>query len=263
MQEAAACEKKLCLALNHDVNDARDVIVELRSEAETDEATAFTDLLLQMLTRASERHGWKWTILEERRAANYGLQSVVAKVAGHNVYRYLKYEAGIHCAIGVPTLHSSRKYLSVTASIVVMPLVMADEAPLREEDIHAEVYFTMSGTVSHLRPRYPNTIRLRHQPSNIIVVCEATDNKYTLAQLRATAELLLRTRLNYSRLNYAAPQVDTCLIRTYDWPNEKVKDRRIHIAATLADVWNGSLQPLWDALIVADEAMALRFSTES
>ena len=258
MQEAAEREKKLCLALRKNVNDERGVILELHGEENTDEATAFTNSLRHMLLRACERHNWKWMVLQEDQAANYGLRSLSLKVTGRDVYRYLKYEEGVHRAAWVPMFHSERKPVSVTASVAVMLLINADELILREEDIVEDTYFTMRGPGSHLRGRYPNALRLCYKPSHVVATIEATDNKYTLAQLRTKAEMLLR-----ARVKHVPPQcADTRPIRIYDWPKQRVKDRRVPVVTELPDVLNGDLQPLWDALIAADEVEALKTSTE-
>src|SRR5687767_8687332 len=79
-----------------DPNDDRDVVIEVRAAAGGDEASLFGAELYRMYTRWAERHNYKVEIVDESPSEVGGFKEIIFGVRGEDIYKQLKFEAGVH-----------------------------------------------------------------------------------------------------------------------------------------------------------------------
>src|SRR5262249_59987239 len=77
-------------------SDPLGAIVTVNSGAGGIDAADWAQMLLRMLIRYSERHGWKTEILDEQPAEEAGIKSATLVVDGEYAYGLLKAEMGVH-----------------------------------------------------------------------------------------------------------------------------------------------------------------------
>ncbi|MEQ1843593.1 MAG: PCRF domain-containing protein, partial [Verrucomicrobiales bacterium] len=82
--------------LPHDPTEDRDAIIEIRAGTGGDEASLFAGDLYRMYQRYAEQRGWKTEPVEASPSEVGGFKEVVFKVTGEEVFRFLKYESGVH-----------------------------------------------------------------------------------------------------------------------------------------------------------------------
>ena len=94
------------LLLPKDPDDSKDVFLEVRAGAGGDEAALFAGDLFRMYSRLSERNNWNMDVVSIREGDHGGYKELVTRIEGNDVYKQLKFEAGVHRVQRVPATES-------------------------------------------------------------------------------------------------------------------------------------------------------------
>jgi peptide chain release factor 1 len=245
-------EDEIRLAMvERDPNDDKNVIVEIRPGAGGDEAALWAGDLYRMLTRYGERRGFKVEALA------VGEGSYTFEVKGDGAYSVFKYEGGTHRVQRVPETESQGRIHTSTATVAVLPEADEVEVAIDPNDLQIDVYRS-SGPGGQSVNTTDSAVRITHKPSGIVVSMQ--DEKSQL-QNRERAMKVLRARL-YERA-LAEQQAELAAsrqaqvgtgeraekIRTYNFPEKRVKDHRINLLShNLDGILLGELDELTDAL---------------
>jgi peptide chain release factor 1 len=245
-------EEEIRLAMvEHDPNDDKNVIVEIRPGAGGDEAALWAGDLYRMLTRYAERRGFAVESLA------VGDGSFTFAVKGDGAYSVFKFEGGTHRVQRVPETESQGRIHTSTATVAVLPEADDVEVEIDPGDLQIDVYRS-SGPGGQSVNTTDSAVRITHKPSGIVVSMQ--DEKSQL-QNRERAMRVLRARLYERALaeqqaSLAASrqaQVGTGdraeKIRTYNFPEKRVTDHRIGLRVhNLDDVLIGQLDELTGGL---------------
>jgi peptide chain release factor 1 len=202
-----------------------------------------------------------------------GVKEAILEVTGDGAYSRLKFEGGVHRVQRVPSTESSGRIHTSTATVIVLPEVDEIEVEIDEErDLRIEVKRS-SGPGGQSVNTTDSAVRITHLPSGLVV--EIQDEK-SQHKNKAKAMSVLRSRLYDLELNKQreAQSAERRLmvgggersekIRTYNFPDNRVTDHRIGTTIhNVPGVLEGQLDPLIDALVMADQADRLRDLTES
>jgi peptide chain release factor 1 len=256
-----------------DPNDDRNVIVEIRAGAGGEEAALFASELLRMYTRYAQEHRFRTDLMTVNATGIGGIKEAILEVAGDGAYSRLKFEGGVHRVQRVPSTESSGRIHTSTATVIVLPEVDEVEVSIDEErDLRIEVK-RASGPGGQSVNTTDSAVRITHFPSGLVV--EIQDEK-SQHKNKAKAMAVLRSRL-YD-LELAKQRAEQSAerhtmvqagdrsekIRTYNFPDNRVTDHRIGTTIhNVPGVLEGQLDPLIDALVMADQADRLRSLTES
>ena len=104
-------EIKLML-IPKDPDDSKNVVIEIRAGTGGDEAGLFVGDLFRMFTRLTERKKWQIELISSRESEKGGFKEVVAKISGKQIYRYLKFESGVHRVQRVPQTETQGQLLA-------------------------------------------------------------------------------------------------------------------------------------------------------
>jgi peptide chain release factor 1 len=247
-----ALEDEIRLAMvERDPTDDKNVIVEIRPGAGGDEAGLWAGDLYRMLTRYAERRRFA----VEPLAIGDGTYTFAVK--GDGAYSVFKFEGGTHRVQRVPETESQGRIHTSTATVAVLPEADEVEVEVDPNDLQIDVYRS-SGPGGQSVNTTDSAVRITHKPSGIVVSMQ--DEKSQL-QNRERAMRVLRARLYERALaeQQAAvaasrqAQVGTGeraeKIRTYNFPDKRVKDHRINLLVhNLDGVLIGELDELTGAL---------------
>ena len=266
-------EKQLqILLLPRDPNDEKNVIVELRAGAGGDEAALFASEIYRMYVRYAERRGWRTDLVSLNENGLGGFKECTFKIIGRGAYSRMKYESGVHRVQRVPETESGGRIHTSTMTVAVMPEVTDDiEIDIPEKDVRIDV-MRASGNGGQCVNTTDSAVRLTHYPTGIVIYSQTEKSQI---QNKAKAWALLRAKLYFMEMQERhdreaeerRSQIGTGdrseKIRTYNFPQGRVTDHRIHLTLHKIDnIMNGDLDELIDALTAADQSAKLAESAK-
>ena len=265
--EIESLEESIKIALvPTDPNDAKDVIVEIRSGVGGDEASIWAGDLLRMYQKYSESHGFRLEEMEASPSETGGYDKVTIAVKGRGAYSKLKYEGGVHRVQRVPRTESQGRVHTSTATVAVLPEAEDVDIHIDPNDVRVDVYRS-TGPGGQSVNTTDSAVRLTHEPSGIQVSMQ--DEKSQL-QNKEKAWRVLRARLLQLEQEKAAAELAGARksqvgtggrsekIRTYNYKDNRVTDHRIGLTIKRLDtVLEGALDDFIDALSAAEQAERL------
>jgi peptide chain release factor 1 len=265
--EVPRLEEELKLALvEHDPNDAKDVIVEIRQGVGGDEAAIWAGDLLRMLTRYAERRGFKWETLGSNPNETGGYKEVTFAVKGDGAYSVFKWEGGTHRVQRVPETESQGRIHTSTATVAVMPEAEEVEVEIDPNELKIDVYRS-TGPGGQSVNTTDSAVRITHVPTGMVVAMQ--DEKSQL-QNKQKALRVLRARLLEAEMRRQREELDAARrsqigggersekIRTYNYPDNRVTDHRVGLTIKRLDrIVDGELDEFTEALAGDERRRAL------
>lgn len=266
-REVSELEENLQYALlPADPGEDRDALIEIRAGAGGDEASLFAAELLRAYQRYADLRGWKAEHLESSPSEVGGFKEVVLKITGGEVFRFLKYESGVHRVQRVPTTETQGRVHTSTVTVAVLPEAEEVDVELKPDDLRIEVCRAGGAGGQHVN-RTESAVQVFHLPSGIYVRCEEgrsqiKNRELALQILRSKLyELKLREQQEaYSshRRSLIGSGDRSEKIRTYNFPQSRVTDHRIGFTThDLNGVMQGNFSELTAALQRAEMAERL------
>lgn len=253
-QELQLLEQVQYSLLPRDTTEDRDAIVEIRAGTGGDEAALFAADLLGMYQRYAESRGWRLEILDASPNDIGGFKEVTARISGEEVFRFLKYESGVHRVQRVPATETQGRIHTSTATVAVLPEAEEVDIEIRPEDLRIETCRAGGAGGQHVN-RTESAVQIFHLPTGIMVRCE---NERSQLKNKETGMRILRARLfemkqREAQESYSAQRRALIgsggreeKIRTYNYPQNRLTDHRIGYTAYNLDivVTSGALEDL-------------------
>ncbi len=246
------------LLLPKDPFEDKNIIMEIRAGVGGEEAALFAKDLFKMYVAYAENKRWKTELLDSHPTDIGGLKEIIFSISGGNVYKYLKYESGVHRVQRVPETEASGRIHTSTATVAVLPEAEDVEVDINPADLRIDV-FHASGHGGQNVQKVSTAIRLFHKPTGITVTCQdersQLQNKtkamrilrarlYDLYETQKEQEIVTQRRAQIGRGNRNER------IRTYNFPQGRVTDHRINLSLyNLPVIMEGNLDELIEALI--------------
>jgi len=242
-------------------NDNRNTIVEIRPAAGGDEAGLFAGDLLRMYTRFAELQGWRFELLELNESGIGGLKEAAFSLQGEGVYRFMKFESGVHRVQRVPVTESGGRIHTSTVTVAVLPEAEEVDVQINTHDLRFDV-FRSSGPGGQSVNTTDSAVRVTHLPTGISVASQVEKSQH---RNKETALRILRSRLfeikqqqedakNAAQRRQQVGSGDRSeRIRTYNFPQSRVSDHRFNITRhDLAQILEGELADLLQEIIALD-----------
>ena len=254
------------LLLPKDKDDNASVVVEIRAGTGGDEAAIFAGDLFRMYSRFASIQGWKVEIETENEADMGGYKEIVASISGAGVFGKMKFESGVHRVQRVPVTETQGRIHTSAATVAVLPEPEDIDINFSMGDVRVDTMRASGAGGQHVN-KTDSAVRMTHEPSGIVVVCDAKSQH----QNRANAERILkmrlydmeRARLDAERSEERKDQVGSGdrseRIRTYNYPQGRVTDHRINLTLYNLDkiVAGDAVGDVIDALMAEDQASRL------
>ena len=266
--EIARVEEALkLLLLPKDINDGKNVIIEIRGAEGGEEANLFAKDLFEMYVRYAERHGLKVEVLGSDPSDMGGFNEVAFLVKGPTAWSRFKHEGGPHRVQRVPVTESQGRVHTSAATVTVLPEAAEIDIHIEEKDLKIDVYRS-TGPGGQSVNTTDSAVRITHLPTGVVV---AMQDEKSQIQNRAKAMVVLRARLLKAEQDRQANELSETRrsqiggggrsekIRTYNFKENRITDHRIGLTLHKLDrVLLGDLDEIVDALGADERGRQLR-----
>jgi peptide chain release factor 1 len=222
--------------------DKNKVILEIRPAAGGDEAKIWANNLKRMYTRFANSQKWQ--------VGEIGESTI--KISGPEAFKKLKNEAGVHRVQRVPNTERYGRIHTSTATVAILPEIPESEVKVNPQDLEWQ-FFRASTQGGQNVQKVSSAVRLKHQPSGIVVTSEEERSQ---EQNRKLALDLLRAKLWQREEEKKEAEIKGYRsaigrgmraekIRTYNYPQNRVTDHRLNKSwKNLDAIMNGELKKI-------------------
>ena len=234
-----------------------EIILEVRAGAGGDEAALFAQQLADMYQKYAVTKNWSTRLVDSSETALGGFKEASYEMRGPEIYKYMRYETGVHRVQRVPATEKSGRIHTSTASVAVLPIRKKTTFEVNPADIEME--FSRSGGAGGQNVNKVETaVRLIHKPTGIDV--RSTSERSQLKN-REKAMSILVAKLEQLKEEEEAKkfaqnrkdQIGTAdrseKIRTYNILQDRVTDHRLKQSwHNIEGIFLGNIGPIFDAL---------------
>lgn len=254
-----------------DPNDQKGVVMEIRAGTGGEEAALFAGDIYRMYSSYAQKRGWKLDVIGTRESERGGLREIIFNLSGQNVYSRLKYESGVHRVQRVPETETSGRIHTSACTVAVLPEAEEVDIDINTEDLRIDV-FRASGPGGQSVNTTDSAVRITHVPTGTVVSCQDEKSQH---KNKAKAMKVLRSRLlavkqeeeeakrSESRKSMVGSGDRSAKIRTYNFPQGRFTDHRIHLTLHSLDaILGGELDQVIDELVRSDQERLLAGRSE-
>jgi peptide chain release factor 1 len=253
--------------LPRDPHDGRNVILEIRAGTGGDESALFCGDLLRMYMRHAERRGWQTEMLSASPSDLGGYKEAIVRIAGEGAYSRLKFESGVHRVQRVPQTETQGRIHTSACTVAVLP--EADDVAdvvFSPDELRIDVFRASGAGGQHVN-KTESAVRITHLPTGLVAECQDDRSQHKNKE-RALSVLAARVRdqqIREAQAREASARKSMVgsgdrseRIRTYNFPQGRVTDHRIHLTLYKLDaIMDGDIGEITSALVAEHQAEML------
>ena len=206
-------------------------------------------------------------VVSIREGDHGGYKELVTRIEGNDVYKQLKFEAGVHRVQRVPATESQGRVHTSACSVAVLPeMDEIDEISIDKGDLRVDTFRASGAGGQHVN-KTDSAVRLTHIPTGIVVECQ--DGRSQHKNKEKALSLLQSKLLDAEREKKDTEQAENRKvmvgsgdrsekIRTYNFPQNRITDHRIEMSVhNLPAFLDGDMEEMISSLLEENQARAL------
>lgn len=240
-------------------NDDRNTIIEIRAGTGGEEAALFVADCARMYKNFSAEKKWTFESLSSTSSGSGGFKEYIFVLSGKGVHRQMQYEAGTHRVQRVPATETQgRVHTSAVTVAVLMEPTEQEKVSINEADLRIETFRASGAGGQHVNVT-DSAVRITHLPTSIVVVCQDERSQHknkdkAMRILSAKIQEKQEKERQKEESDLRSAQVGSGdrseRIRTYNFPQNRITDHRIHYTSyDLDQFMEGKLEGMTSALV--------------
>lgn len=172
--------------------DSRNAIIGIKQGAGGIDAQDWSEILVRMYKRWSERKGFKLDVLHLSTGDEAGIKSIVMKIEGNFAYGLLQSEKGAHRLVRISPFDTGQRRHTSFSLVEIMPeLEKEEEIVIDPKDLRIDV-FKAGGAGGQSVQKNSTAVRITHIPTNLKV---SVQNERSQLHNRELAMKILQSRI--------------------------------------------------------------------
>ena len=172
--------------------DSRNAIIGIKQGAGGIDAQDWSEILVRMYKRWSERKQFKLDVLHLSTGDEAGIKSIVMKIEGNFAYGLLQSEKGSHRLVRISPFDTGKRRHTSFSLVEIMPeLEKEEEIVIDPKDLRIDV-FKAGGAGGQSVQKNSTAVRITHIPTNIKV---SVQNERSQLHNRELAMKILLSRI--------------------------------------------------------------------
>ncbi len=239
-------------------HDRADCIVQINAKDGGVDAQDWSEMLLRMYERWSERRGFTMTVDGVSEGTEAGILSAEVTISGRYAYGLMTSERGTHRLVRISPFDNQGRRQTSFAAVQVWPVLEDPDVELNESDIRMEVFRASGAGGQHVN-KTSSAVRLIHEPTGMVA---SSQEERSQLQNREKALGRLRTMVAAKVEEERAAELDAIggkqaqvgwgsQIRSYVLqPYQMVKDLRTDVeSGNVAAVLDGDLDEFMEGYL--------------
>lgn len=252
--------------LPKDINDEKDVMIEIRAGAGGVEAGLFAADLFRMYSRYAQRQNWRAEVMNSTEGEQGGIKELVLRIKGKGAYSRLKHESGGHRVQRIPVTESSGRIHTSAATVAVLAEAEEVDVDIKSDDLQIDIFHS-SGHGGQNVQKVATAVRITHLPTGIVAVCQ---DERSQSKNKEKAMAVLRTRILAKEIERQQQEISqerrsqvgsgdrSDRVRTYNFPQDRVTDHRVSLTSHNMDqILDGDIDQFIDALTTREQERLL------
>lgn len=214
------------------------IVLEINAGVGGQEAMLFANELFDMYINYALYKGWDSQVVDFDSTDLGGLRHAAMFITGAEVFRYFRYEAGVHRVQRIPATESSGRVHTSTVSVTALPQPNDIDLTILDKDLRIDTKRASGAGGQHVNTT-DSAIRIVHIPTNTIVECQVDRSQIKNKEI---AMQKLKAILYEKQMNAQVAENDAIRksqvrsnqrnekIRTYNFSQDRITDHRLQSA---------------------------------
>ncbi|HEY1037204.1 MAG TPA: PCRF domain-containing protein [Candidatus Paceibacterota bacterium] len=238
-----------------------EIILEVRAGTGGEEAALFAEQLAGMYQKYALMKGWSSKLVDSSESPLGGFKQASYEMRGPEIYKYFRYETGVHRVQRVPATEKSGRIHTSTASVAILPIRKKVKLEINPADIEMELSRS-GGAGGQNVNKVETAVRLIHKPTGIDVRCTSERSQLKnreramqilMAKLQVLKEEEEAKKFSKDRKDQIGTGDRSEKIRTYNFLQDRITDHRIKQSwHNMENVMLGNIDMMVQAVLDAE-----------